>query len=217
VANVQAFIDNVSYDEVGPQTASGDVVLYWEERNLGDYNNDGEVSASDIIPIGRRYGNLVTDGVEDDWDRMADGNHDNVVTYRDQFAIEANLGSHLSGYRVYRRPAGHPRSEEVLLHHPTLPLLPFSIHRPVKWDAIGRYGYYFFDRDLPRGSLPAQFTYRIVPYDAVGDSEGFLSDMEVTLQVSASDVQIVGVNKGRNSNTPANGEHKLPNPVRGRT
>lgn len=217
VRNVQAFIDNVSYDEVGPPHASGEVVLYWEGRNVGDLNNDGEVEASDIIPIGRRYGNFVTDGIEDEWDRMAETNDDRVISYRDMFAVQANFGANLSGYRVYRRPAGSPRSSEVLLHHPTYPLLPFSIHRPVQWDPVGRYGYYFFDHDIPRGETPAQFTYRIVPYDAVGDNEGVLSDLEVTVSVSASDARVVGQNAGKESSTPVQNPKRVVKPVGGRT
>jgi hypothetical protein len=215
--NVQAFIDNVSFDNVGPNQASGEVVLYWEGRNVGDYNNDGEVMANDIIPIGRRYGNLVTDGVEDEWDRMAETSGDNVVSYRDMFAIQANFGANLSGYRVYRRPGGSPRSSEELLRHPTYPLLPFSIHRPVAWDPIGRYGYYFFDKSLPRGGTAMLYTYRIVPYDAVGDNEGLLSDVEVTVSVSATNAEVVGLNAGKGKRTPVLNPKRVPNPVRGRT
>jgi hypothetical protein len=215
--NVQAFIDNVSFDELGPQQASGDVVLYWDGANRGDYNNDGQVLVTDIIPIGRRYGNLVTDGVEDEWDRMAEGNGDAVVSYRDMWAVQEHFGANLSGYRLYRRPAGRPRAEEVLLKHRTMPLLPFTVHRPVEWNPIARYGYYYFDSELPRGAGPAQFTYRIVPYDALSDDEGDLADVEFTLTVSGDEVQVSGSKAVKPTGVKKSNTRKLPDPVRGRT
>jgi hypothetical protein len=215
--NVQALLDDVSYDDIGPARATGDVVLYWEQRLAGDYNNDGEVMTSDIIPVGRRYGYFSTDGLEDAWDRMADGNADLIVNDRDRFLIEEHFGAQLSGYRVYRRPAGAPQGEEVLLRHRSWPLLPFSIHRPVAWDPIGRYGYYFFDSELPRSGVPAQYTYRIVPYDAVSASEGDNSDVELTISVTDIAVQVVGVEVPVEQSQPRTEIRRLPDAVRDRT
>jgi hypothetical protein len=87
----------------------------------------------------------------------------------------------------------------------------------VQWDPIGRYGYYFFDKDMPRGETPAEYTYRIVPYDAVGDNEGLLSDLEVTLSVSANDVRVIGQNAGKESSTPVQNQKRVVKPVSGRT
>lgn len=168
-----------------------DVVLYWEESNLGDYNNDGEVSMTDILPLGRRYGMFSTDGHEDEWDRMADGNADAEVNYRDIFLIQDHYGALLSGYRVYRRLASARREREVLLPHPTFPVLPMSIHRPKVWDPNRPVAYRFFDREIGRSSTPVDYIYRIVPYDGADDVEGQGSDLEVVVRVSASAVEVV--------------------------
>jgi hypothetical protein len=186
--NVQAYSDPPT--RIDPRGC--DVVLYWEETNRGDYNNDGEVSMTDLLPLGRRYGMFSTDGREDDWDRLADGNEDAEVNYRDIFLIQDNYGALLSGYRVYRRLASERREREVLLPHPTLPLLPLSIHRPKVWEPNHPVAYRFFDREIGRGSAPVDYVYRIVPYDGSDDVEGKDSDLEVTVRVSASEVAVVG-------------------------
>jgi hypothetical protein len=216
--NIQVYIDNVRRDATERGLPSYDVVLYWEGPNTGDFNNDGEVMMTDIIPIGRRYGNLSTDGVEDDWDRMADGNRDGEVNYRDVWTVQEHYGSRLAGYRVYRRPAGRPQSEEVLLRHRTMPILPLSVHRPVRWNPIARYAYRYYDRDLPRTAVPTQWTYRIVPYDAASDSQGEDSSVEFTVSVTDREVELVG--RSRERPTPAKPKataKPLRNPARGRT
>ncbi|MCH7471913.1 hypothetical protein IIA79_03065, partial [bacterium] len=171
-----------------PEDAS--VVLYWEEVNVGDFNNDGEVGMTDLIPVGRRYGRVSTDGHEDEWDRLPDGNGDGEVNYRDAWQIGENYGALLSGYRVYRRPAGRPRREEVLLPHRTYPILPLSIHRPKEWNPIARISYRYFDRELPRTPHPKEWTYRIVPYNAADDAEGVGSGIEVTVRVTDTAIQM---------------------------
>lgn len=164
------------------------VVIYWQEANLGDNNNDGEVTITDLIPLGRRYGRLSTDGHEDDWDFLLDSQRDGEVNYRDVWPIIHNYGSLLQGYRVYRRPAGSPRRDEVLLKHRTYPLLPMSIHRPTVWDPIRINEYRYADRELPRTARPREWTYRIVPYNACDDQEGDGSDIEITISVTTDGI-----------------------------
>jgi len=170
--NVQAYMD--------PQSCC--VVLYWEEANLGDYNNDGEVGLGDLVPVGYRYGRLSTDGFEDEWDRLVDGNADGEINRRDVWLIAENFGALLSGYRVYRRPAGRPKREEVLLKHRTSPLLPLSVHRPVEWDPARPIAYRYYDRDVTASGKLSEWIYRIVPYDAADDREGPYSDIEVKVR-----------------------------------
>jgi hypothetical protein len=171
--NVTAYCD--------PQ--DGSLVLAWDETNVGDLNNDGEVGITDLIPVGRRYGRVSTDGFEDDWDLFPDANHDGEVNRRDTWLIEGNFGVLLSGYRVYRRPAGRPRAEEVLLKHNTFALLPLSIHRPTAWNPILVNQYRYHDRSVPGYG---DYSYRIVPYNAPDDTEGEGSDVEVTVRYNAS-------------------------------
>lgn len=180
-ANVQAYLD--------PEDCSP--VIYFEERNQGDYNNDGEVMMTDLLPIGRRFGYMTTDAWEDEWDRMVDGNLDGTVNQRDAWIVANHYGALLSGYRLYRRPAGRPQQEEVLLVHRTEPLLPMSVHRPVAWDAVKRNAYRYYDREVPRGAKPQDFIYRIVPYNAANDIEGVGSDLEVKVRISTDMAQVV--------------------------
>jgi len=170
-------------------------VLYWEEVNEGDFNNDGEVSMTDILPVGLRYGRLSTDGAEDEWDRLVDGNADGEINRKDVWLLEPNYGALLQGYRVYRRPAGRPRQEEVLLKHRTYPILPMSVHRPKEWDPARPVSYRYYDRELPLAEKPAEWVYRIVPYDAADAKEGVDSDLEVTVRVSKTSVVLASAPK----------------------
>ena len=149
------------------------------------------MSITDLIPIGRRYGRVSTDGHEDEWDRLLDTNQDGEVNYRDAWAIDDNLGSLLQGYRVYRRPGGTPRNREELLGHRTYDLLPMSIHRPVAWSPIRINEYRYHDRGLERTSRPREWTYRVVPYDACDDIEGEGSDIELTIRVTEDSIVAV--------------------------
>lgn len=167
------------------------VVIYWQERNAGDYNNDGEVTITDLIPVGRRYGRISTDAHEDEWDWRVDGNHDGEVNRRDTWLIDENMASLLQGYRVYRRPAGVPRHEEELLPHNTASLLPMSIHRPVGWDPVVVPEYRYYDRGIKRTERPREWTYRIVPYNAADNVEGDKSAYEFTVSVTRENVKIL--------------------------
>jgi len=166
------------------------VTFYWEEVNCGDLNNDGEVSLVDIIPVGRRYGRISTDAVEDEWDHFPDANDDGEVNYRDAWALEDNYGALLQGYRVYRRRAHQLEADEVLLPHHTAPLLPMSIHRPKTWNPIRRISYRYRDPTLPRTAGPVDWIYRIVPYNALNDVEGEDSALEITVRVSTLSVTV---------------------------
>jgi hypothetical protein len=185
--NIQAYQDPV---ECTP-------VLYWEETNEGDFNNDGEVSMADILPVAFRYGRMSTDGHEDVWDRLVDGNADGEINRRDAWLLEANYGALLQGYRVYRRPAGRPRGEEQLLKHRTAPILPFSIHRPVEWAPAQPVAYRYYDKELPLTDAPAEWIYRIVPYDAADNREGEDSDVEVRVRVSRTLVELLAAPRKR--------------------
>ncbi len=168
----------------------GCLVLWWEERNIGDLNNDGEVGITDMIPVGRRYGYISTDGREDEWDWFPDGNHDGEVNYKDVWLMDQNYGQLLSGYRIYRRQAGRPRHEEVLLPHRSYPIMPMSIHRPKVWNPIRRVEYRYMDDDIVRSARPQKWTYRIVPYNARDDREGEDSALEFTISVDSNSINI---------------------------
>lgn len=179
---------------LGPDNPqAGEVTLYWVETNEGDLNNDGEVGLGDLTPLGRRYGRISTDGHDDAWDLHPDANGDGEVNYKDAFVIERNFGVLLSGYRVYRRPAGSkPRGpEDMLLPHRTNPILPLSIHRPTAWDPSAQIEYRFVDKTLPYDAATRRWIYRIVPYNARGDREGQGSELEVEISVGAEGVRVL--------------------------
>lgn len=166
------------------------LVLWWEERNVGDLNNDGEVNICDMVPVGRRYGYVSTDGREDDWDWHPDGNRDGEVNYKDIWLMDQNYGNLLSGYRIYRRKAEEPRNREVLLPHRSYPIMPMSIHRPKEWNPIRRTEYRYMDDDVMRNDRPQRWTYRIVPYNARDDREGEKSALEFTVSVDRNSIKI---------------------------
>ncbi len=202
--NIQAYLDPVIpkyYHDSGERESRDphdcDVVLYWEETNTGDYNNDGEVSMTDLLPITRRYGRFTTDAYEDSWDWLVDGNRDGEVNRRDTWLIEENYGALLQGYRVYRRKADLPRGTEVLLPHRTNPMLPMSVHRPVRWNPTQRICYRYYDDCLPEGGPAQEFIYRIVPFNASDIVEGKDSDIEVRVLVSSSAVKVLETNGGK--------------------
>ena len=141
--------------------------------------------------VGRRYGRVSRDGLEDDWDRLPDGNGDGEVNYRDQWLIDENYGALLTGFRIYRRPAGAKQDEEVLLPHNTRPLLPFTIHRPLEWNPIAVHEYRYTDHTLPLAEQPQSFTYRIVPYNAADDVESESAVAELTVSASRSEIEVV--------------------------
>jgi hypothetical protein len=169
------------------------VTLYWEEANAGDINNDGEVGLGDLTPLGRRYGKVSTDADDDAWDRLLDANGDGEVNYRDTFDIQRNFGALLSGYRVYRRPAGSKAgsSEERLLPHRTNPQLPLSIHRPLAWDPIAKIEYRFIDTTLPYDATTQHWVYRIVPFNARAGVEGRESTLEVEISVGPEGIKVL--------------------------
>jgi hypothetical protein len=169
------------------------LTLYWEEANEGDINNDGEVGLGDLTPLGRRYGRVSTDASEDEWDRLPDANRDGEVNYRDEFAIQRNFGALLSGYRVYRRPAGSKAgsAQDELLKHRTNPVLPLSIHRPLAWDPVAKIEYRFIDTTLPYDGTTQRWIYRIVPFNARAGTEGSGSVLEVELSFGPEGVKVL--------------------------
>jgi len=77
--------------------------LQWTERNVGDYNVDGQVNIADVTPIAMRFGNSVVDGEDDLRDTPVDGNGDGVIGISDVTPLAINYGNRIDGYIVYRR------------------------------------------------------------------------------------------------------------------
>ncbi len=57
--------------------------------------------------------------------------------------------------------------------------------------------YRYYDKDLPLTDAPAEWIYRIVPYNAADDREGEKSDIELRVRVSKTMVEAVVGNRKR--------------------
>jgi len=131
----------------------------WLERNSGDYNMDGEVNASDLTPLGQRYGQRLNDGSDDAWDRCIDGNGDGEIGMADITPIGLNYLKRVSGYNVYRKPRGDDAQFE----------LAGTVTRDHAY-FVPRAGWvYSFAETLP-DDLAAAYTYQVRPI--CGTTEG---------------------------------------------
>ncbi len=79
------------------------VDLTWNERNLGDYDNGGEVGISDITPIAMHYGAGTGTPPQEltPEEELADGNGDGKVAIDDITPIAIHYGRKLDGYDIF--------------------------------------------------------------------------------------------------------------------
>jgi len=79
------------------------VDLIWNERNIGDYDNGGEVGISDITPIAMHYGAGTQTPPQEltPEEELADGTGDGKVTIEDITPLAINYGLRLDGYDVF--------------------------------------------------------------------------------------------------------------------
>lgn len=95
--------DNVVGDLIAEPQEDGRVKLTWTEKNLGDYDLNGEVGIADITPIALNYLAIVGDGQgDDDWEAIIDGDKSGEIGISDITPIALNYLTVLSGYRIYR-------------------------------------------------------------------------------------------------------------------
>jgi hypothetical protein len=95
-----------SQDAVSDLTAMSNgagtqATLSWTEVLPGDYNNDGEVYITDLIPVALYYGQSADSGA-DDAHKLVNGDSDPTINEGDLAAIATNYASHLQGYQVWR-------------------------------------------------------------------------------------------------------------------
>ena len=121
--------ENKVSDWKATYNASANTETYeWTQQLQGDYNGDGMVGITDLIPVAQLYGDTTNDkkvsssarswttgellGSRDDelgwlrwdydaWDKIADGNGDKEVGIGDLQPIAQHYGEALSGYDVY--------------------------------------------------------------------------------------------------------------------
>ncbi|MCB1220691.1 MAG: hypothetical protein H7A35_04335 [Planctomycetales bacterium] len=119
------------------------VRLQWTDNLQGDYNGNGLVESSDLVPLAANFGQAIgyvdgstagdplrqpagdfrTDPVN--W-RLAriDGDHNGLLGLGDLATIARHYGERLDGYRVYRRLPG---AEAEMLPWPNAPEAPLSV------------------------------------------------------------------------------------------
>lgn len=87
------------------QSAIGHLKLDFSYANRGDYNQDGQVRASDLSLIGAFLGATEQDAV---WvsAQIADGNDDGLISAQDLAQIGAAFNARVDGYLVESRPSG---------------------------------------------------------------------------------------------------------------
>lgn len=127
-----------------PEPTAPCISLSWTERLAGDYDQNGEVSISDLSALGQNFGRSVDylpasgAGGATDWPsgspdsgnyRLArvDGDGNGVINISDVTAIAQHFQQRLDGYRIYRKGPGEESFSFV--PNPGDPQLPYTIGR----------------------------------------------------------------------------------------
>ena len=79
------------------ENVSGDYILSWNYRNIGDYDQGGTVSIPDITPIAMHFGHTVG---TDPLDTVIDGDGSGTVGISDITPLARNFGVNVASYRV---------------------------------------------------------------------------------------------------------------------
>jgi len=93
--------DAVTDLDVTTDTGGTQATLTWTEKLWGDYDNSGEVSIGDLVPLAAYYGMLADPPPVGPWN-LVQGDHDQGIGITDVVPIAQNYGAHMQGYRVYR-------------------------------------------------------------------------------------------------------------------
>lgn len=116
--------------------AGDQVTLTWTEKNLGDYDNSGEVGIPDITPIALNY--LRNSGTIME---LVDGDKSGEVGISDITPIALNYGNSIAGYRVNSRRDG----SWTMIQNPTNPGAAYTVNRPSAppQDSLVRYEFIY--------------------------------------------------------------------------
>ncbi|MEZ5339327.1 MAG: hypothetical protein R3F46_13840 [bacterium] len=166
----------------GPQLTR--IQLSWTERLLGDYDQNGEVLASDLAALAQNFGQRVYyeqtasrteslnvpagEETSRNW-RMAriDGDASGEIGLSDLTVIAQHFGESIDGYRIYRLA---PDSiAYYMLAHPWDPSLPYTIGRYESGGGGLQTVRYSFDDIITEAGT---YRYFVVPYDVESGQEG---------------------------------------------
>ncbi len=89
--------------------------IWWEERNIGDYNNNGLVEVADITPIGVYFDQEVAAADDPALLEIVDGTLDGFVTIHDITPIGQNFDARIDGFRLYAAYTENPDPEDFEL------------------------------------------------------------------------------------------------------
>jgi hypothetical protein len=92
------------------------VTLTWEERNIGDYDNNGIISISDITPIGILFKQTSASHDPDGEITLVDGDGNGEINLADLTPIARNFGRSLAGYSLYTLNAETNDPAQLELH-----------------------------------------------------------------------------------------------------
>lgn len=98
----KAVTGGVNAVELGITPVDGNnVMLNWDEKNVGDYDNNGEVNVADITPLGINLGKSRADASNPAEFDVVDGDGNGLITVSDITPIGAYYGNAIVGYSVY--------------------------------------------------------------------------------------------------------------------
>jgi hypothetical protein len=174
-----------------------EVALKWMQVNVGDYDFNGEVSVSDLIPIAMRFSHQIDYSVADPTtlpDFWVDGDHNGEIGIADIVPIAQHYGSEVDGYKITQNgellALGSPDEPNVVRDRQPQPSLPplYSVivsgHEYDSWNVIpvdhdGQSGTSLEDVVKEVAVLKAQVTISGVPQykldgtGAIGDGSGY--------------------------------------------
>lgn len=98
--------------EVSGSQPGGSIELAWDERNIGDYNNNGEVEIADITPIVLHFGETVGESPNPAELLVVDGDLNGEINLSDLTPIARNFQRTVEGYTVYHAVGTSPSASD---------------------------------------------------------------------------------------------------------
>ena len=103
----------------------GTARLSWDERNIGDYNNNSQVEIADLTPVGLYFGQQVAQAPVPAQLELVDGDANGEINVADLTPIGRNFLRYLQAYTVYYAHGENPPPAAFEpLSFPTLARLP---------------------------------------------------------------------------------------------
>jgi outer membrane protein assembly factor BamB len=109
--------------------AGGGLQLDWDERNIGDYDNNSQVGIADVTPVGIRYGQQLAGSAVYQELLLIDGDENGIIGIGDLTPIGRNFARFTQGFSVYHTLVDNPQPGDfTALSKPT-------VLRQTVWDA----------------------------------------------------------------------------------